>query len=135
MQEFCRKICFLSGIKETASPPRVINPDFRYEQIYADVAQDLGKNIYDKLARGPRQRSDRLQRRLKSGKEADIYKVVLIALADMQPGVETIEYEPLRSSIRNILDDDLPQAHEVSRVLEQMAKISATDESSVPVID
>jgi hypothetical protein len=76
-----------------------------------------------------------LQRRLKGGGTADIYRVVLRALANLQPGVETIEYEPLRSSIREILINNIPQGHEVSRVLEHMARISASDESSVPVID
>lgn len=135
MQEFCRKICFQSGIKETCDIPHQINPKSDFERIFKDVANDLGRNIFDKLARGPRSRTERKPRKLKTGKTVDIYRVVLIALANLKPTVTTIEYEPLRASIRNILDDDLPQAHEVSRVLEQMAKISSTDESSVPVID
>ena len=135
MQEFCKKICFQSGVKETAVKPRYINPTFPYEQIFREVAEDLGKNIFDRLARGPRTRTDRKPRKLKTGHETDIYRVVLIGLAELKPGVETVEYEPLRASIRNILNDGLPQANEVSRVLEQMAKISSTDESSVPVID
>lgn len=135
MQEFCRNICHLSGLRETASPARVIDPTFDYSKIFKNVARDLGKNIYEKLARGPRPRSDRLPRQLRSGGKADIYKVVLMALAYLKPTVATIEYEELRSAIRAVLDDELPQAHEVSRVLEQMAKVSSLDESSVPVID
>lgn len=135
MQEFCKKICFKSDVMETSVDPRHINPTFPYEQIFKEVAEDLGKNIFDRLARGPRTRTDRKPRKLKTGRETDIYRVVLIGLAELKPGVETIEYEPLRASIRGILNDSLPQANEVSRVLEQMAKISATDESSVPVID
>ena len=135
MQEFCKKICFQSGVQETAVKPRYINPTFPYEQIFREVAEDLGKNIFERLARGPRTRTDRKARKLKTGHETDIYRVVLIALAELKPGVETIEYEPLRASIRSILNEGLPQANEVSRVLEQMAKISSTDESSVPVID
>lgn len=135
MQEFCRNICHLSGVRETANPPRVINPSFDYTTIFRNVARDLGKNVYEKLARGPRPRSDRLQRQLKSGKSADIYKVVLAALAHLKPEVTTIEYETLRAGLRAVLDDELPQAHEISRVLEQMAKVSSMDESSIPVID
>jgi hypothetical protein len=135
MQEFCKKICFQSGVQETAITPRSINPTFPYEQIFREVAEDLGKNIFERLARGPRTRTDRKPRKLKTGHETDIYRVVLIALAELKPNVETIEYEPLRASIRGILNEGLPQANEVSRVLEQMAKISSTDESSVPVID
>ncbi len=135
MQEFCKKICFKSGLEETALKPRFIDPTFPYEQIFREVAEELGKNIFERLARGPRTRTDRKARKLKTGHETDIYRVVLIGLAELKPGVETIEYEPLRASIRGILNEGLPQANEVSRVLEQMAKISSTDESSVPVID
>lgn len=135
MQEFCRDICQKSGVTETSEEPRRIKPEYDYSQIFKTVAEDLGKNIFEKLARGPRSRTDRIPRRLKSGDTADIYKVVLLALADLRPGVTTIEYETLRTSIKNVLDDVLPDAHQVSRVLEQMARISSMDESSVPVID
>jgi hypothetical protein len=135
MQEFCRNICYKSGFRETPEQNRTINPNFDYGIIYKDVARDLGRSIYDKLAKGPRPRTDRLPRRLKNGKTADIYKVVLLALAHLKPEVATVEYEELRTGIRAVLDEDIPQAHEVSRVLEQMAKVSSLDESSVPVID
>lgn len=135
MQEFCRSICLKSGIVETSPQPLRINAQFPYDTIFREVAANLGKNIFERLARGPRTRTDRKPRQLRSGRQTDIYRVVLAALAELKPGVETIEYEPLRASIRTILEDELPQAHEVSRVLEHMAKISSTDESSVPVID
>lgn len=135
MQEFCREICYQSGVKETSIRPRYVDPGFDYTIIFERVARVLGKNIYEKLAHGPRSRTVRLPRKLKNGKTADIYNVVLLALADLKPGVATIEYEEIRSSMKNVLDEELPGAHEVSRVLEQMAKISAMDESSVPVID
>ncbi|MEY2518631.1 MAG: hypothetical protein QOF24_390 [Verrucomicrobiota bacterium] len=135
MQEFCRSICFLSGFREAPDVARTINPNFNYETIYRNVAKEMGKSMYEKLARGPRTSTDRKARLLRNGKTADIYKVVLLALAHLKPDVTTIEYEKLRSAIRDVLQDDLPQAHEVSRVLEQMAKVSAMEESSVPVID
>jgi hypothetical protein len=135
MQEFCKQMCYQSGVMESSNVSRRVNASFPYEEIYKGVAHDLGRNIFDKLARGPRTRTDRKQRTLRNGKKADIYRVVLLALADLRPSVETIEYEPLRASIRSVLNDSLPQAHEVSRVLEHMARISSTDESSVPVID
>jgi len=135
MQEFCRNICYKSGFRETPTEPKYIVPGFDYGIIFREVARDLGKSIYDKLAKGPRQRTDRLLRKLKSGQSVDIYKVVLLGLAHLKPGVQTIEYEELRNALRLVLDEELPQAHEIARVLEQMAKVSSLDESSVPVID
>ncbi|HHW1460018.1 TPA: hypothetical protein ACUS1X_000624 [Escherichia coli] len=49
--------------------------------------------------------------------------------------MQSIQYEELRSAIRELVQDAPPQAHEVTRVIEKMAKIAATEEASTPVID
>ncbi|WP_325177296.1 hypothetical protein [Pantoea sp. 1B4] len=49
--------------------------------------------------------------------------------------MDTIQYEALRASIRDIVADAPPQAHEVTRVLEKMSEIASNDEASTPVID
>lgn len=72
---------------------------------------------------------------ISEGGTADIYGVVLKALSTLAPGLETVEYEKLRAAIRQILHETPPQAHEVTRVLERMAEIAASDEASTPVID
>ncbi|WP_174783566.1 hypothetical protein [Dolichospermum sp. UHCC 0259] len=59
----------------------------------------------------------------------------LLAIAKLSLGLETIEYEQLRSVIKEVLTDDIPQAHEVTRVLEQMTRIASSDEASTPVLD
>ncbi len=56
-------------------------------------------------------------------------------MATIKPGLETIEYENLRSAIRDVLTDNIPRAHEVTRVLEKMNEISTKDEASTPVLD
>ena len=133
MQEFCRHLAKQNGITETAHQKVHITeiPD----ELFTNIATDTGKVIFNRLAKGPRQRTDRIPRKLKTGESVDIYKVVLLALAHLQPGLDTIEYETLRSAIRDILSDNIPQAHEVTRVLEKMAEIASTDEASVPVLD
>lgn len=87
-----------------------------------------------KLARGPRQRSDRIQRTLTDGTTADIYGVVMEALRHMKPGVSSIKYEEFRTYLREVVEE-IPQMHEVSRVLEKIADISYNDGASTPVID
>ena len=133
MQEFCKKIAIKHGIKETVDKTVVINKID--DQLFKDVASGTGKVIFDKLAKGPKQRSDRIQRTLKNGEKADIYRVILLALAKIKAGLETIEYEQLRSAIKDVLIDNIPQAHEVTRVLEKMNQIATKDESSTPVLD
>jgi hypothetical protein len=49
--------------------------------------------------------------------------------------MERVDYELLRGAIRQTLAAEIPQAHEVSRVLEKMAEIASSDEASTPVID
>ena len=41
----------------------------------------------------------------------------------------------LRSAIRDLLTGNVPQAHEVTQVIEKMASIAAQDEASTPVLD
>lgn len=133
IQEFCRQLCNRHNISETL--PHQFNINTIDENLFKSIAEGTGKIIFDKLAKGPRQRSDRLQRPLKNYEKADIYRVVLLALSRLAPGMEKIDYEQLRSAIKEILTDKLPQAHEVSRVLKKMSEIASSDEASTPVID
>ena len=133
MQEFCRNLLMENDITETLTANKQIN--FLNTQLFHTIAGNTGRVIFDKLAKGPRQRSDRIVRTLHNGDEVDIYKVTLLAMARLKPQMEKVDYEQLRTEIRNILATNLPQAHEVSRVLEKMAEIASLDESSIPVID
>ncbi|HRP31460.1 MAG TPA: hypothetical protein PKV73_06195 [Agriterribacter sp.] len=129
MQEFCRRIS-----KQILTETKKIE-DIDLKTMYHDVAENIGRPIFEKLMKGPRQRNDRIQRELKSGQSVDIYGLVLSALAYLKPGLISIEYEELRRAIREIISSAPPQMHEVSRVLRHMSTIAATDESSAPVID
>lgn len=133
MQDFCREICRGKGIVETS--PNTLYISHVDAHLFKSIAEGTGKTIFEKLAKGPRQRSDRIQRPLKNGESADIYKVVLLALSKICPGMEKVDYEQLRLAIKEILSDKIPQAHEVSRVLKVMSEIASSDEASTPVID
>jgi hypothetical protein len=103
--------------------------------VLGGTAETIGRPIFEKLARGPRQRTDRVVRALKDGRTVDIYELVLHALAHIRPGLVSVEYEELRSAIRDVSAAQIPQLHEVARVLKHMASIASTDQSSTPVID
>jgi len=137
MQEFCRAICKNKGISNDFGGIEVELSEEELESIFVDVANTIGKPIFEKLARGPRQRSDRIRRKLANGEEVDIYGLVLRALAHIKPSLTTVEYEELRGAIRQVSApaQDPPQLHEVSRVLKHMSDIAATEDSSAPVID
>lgn len=135
MQEFCRQLCHRYGIIETLPLPQVIPQDSELSEIFREVAKTTTKVMFDRLAKGPRSRTDRKQRRLRDGHLVDIYNAMLLAIARLKPGMQTLEYESIRASLREVLSENIPQAHEISRVLDHMAKISADDEASTPVID
>lgn len=135
MQEFCRAICRSHGITSAFEGPSADLDTNQMENIFRETAETIGRPIFEKLARGPRQRSDRISRELRSGQRVDIYGLVLHALAHIRPGLVTLEYEDLRAAIREVSAQDAPQLHEVARVLKHMSDIAATDQSSTPVID
>lgn len=135
MQDFCRGLCKRLDL-QASEQERTFQPeDVHIQGVFRDVAETIGRPIFEKLARGPRQRSDRMPRELKSGGTVDIYELVLRALAHLRPGLISLEYEELRSAIKSVSASEIPQLHEVARVLKHMATIAATDQSSTPVLD
>ena len=131
MQDFCR------GISQTLQVEKVgrmttleVNTD-QLNGVFTNVADTIGRPVFEKLARGPRKRADRLQRELKGGKTVDIYELVLHALAYMRPGLVSIEYEELRAAIRSVSASQTPQLQEVARVLKHMATIAATESAAL----
>jgi hypothetical protein len=131
IQDFCRTLCRTAGVDQGS--PRL--DAIEIDAVFREVADTIGRPIFDKLARGPRQRSDRLQRKLRNGETVDIYELLLHALAHLRPGLVSLEYEDLRAAIREVSDTQIPQLHEVARVLKHMSSIAASDQSSTPVID
>src|SRR3989338_7426354 len=136
MQEFCKQLCRRNGITQTIVIPADEITTVA-DSLFGEVAEQTGRVVYEKLRRGPRQRTDRIQRQLITGETVDIYGVVLTALAAIKPGLSRVEYETIRGVIQDIVKErsHVPQRHEVSRVLDKMSTIATSDESSVPVID
>lgn len=135
MQEFCRTLCKKLESSGALVAGEITTDDKQIKEVFSDTAETIGRPIFEKLARGPRQRSDRIPRTLKSGAQVDIYQLVLHALAHEHPDLVTLEYEQLRAAIKAICAEEIPQLHEVTRVLKYMSAIAATDQSSTPVVD
>lgn len=134
MQEFCRELS--KRLTYLPDDENVVTEPILDEMLKVTAETTIGRPIFEKLARGPRQRSDRITRTLISGEDVDIYGLVLSGLAHIKPGLVTLEYEDLRTAIKEIcVPENVPSLQEVARVLKHMAEISATDESSTPVID
>ncbi|HKH99114.1 MAG TPA: hypothetical protein VJ999_08400 [Candidatus Sulfotelmatobacter sp.] len=125
MQDFCRGLCGLLGFREDVVIKELVVTDEQLQSVFRNVADTIGRPMFEKLARGPRQRSDRLPRQLKDGRTVDIYGLVLHGLAHIRPALVSIEYEELRAAVREISNGQIPQLQEIARVLKHMSTIAA----------
>lgn len=134
MQEFCLRLCKNHNIDETCTTTTPLllcesEKDIFFKSISKSVTSKIA---YERLARGPRQRTDRKPRALKNGASVDIYTATLLAIAHTGPKVQ-ITIEELRTAFKRIMDNP-PQSQEVARVLAQMDRI-ARQQHGEPVID
>lgn len=134
MQEFARRLCRVNGITETVATPLALEAPTEWAEFFRATAADTSKTAFDLLAKGPRQRTDRITRQLRNGRQVDIYRVVLAAIAHTGPALR-IEYERLRGAVREVLASDPPQRHEITRVLEQMTVIAKDKIDGEPVVE
>lgn len=134
MQEFCKRLCRVNGIEEEQDQPFTLSAPDDWTAFFQETAVDTSKTAFDLLRTGPRQRTDRIKRTLKDGPETDIYGAVLAAIAHTGPQLE-IGYEVLRGSLRDVLSSELPQRHEVTRVLDQMTQIARDKVEGEPVLE
>jgi hypothetical protein len=134
MQTFCLQLCKDYGVRETFPMRTAIEPPDDWERFFTASAQSASKSAFDLLRTGPRQRTDRKERILKDGRSTDIYGAVLTAIAATGPLTE-LAYPDLRTSIRDVVQGEPPQRHEVTRVLEEMTKIAREKMEGEPVVD
>ena len=125
MQKFCWEVCFDCGIESTSSllSRQSIPRDYNLEALMVRIAKDAGLPIYQRLVAGPQSRKVRKKRPLKSGRDADIYELTLLAIAETGPKAK-ISYDELRSAINSILLDKPPQKNEVTSALKHLAQIA-----------
>ena len=104
--------------------------------IYEAVAKQFGFPTFEKLSRGPQSRSKRIPRRYrKRDHSADIYQCILDAISLTGPKEKT-HYNEIRDNLRLILiDQDVPQKHEVSAALGHMYSIAKNELAGEPVLE
>lgn len=133
MQEFLILLLNDLGIHETQQDTYFVEKCD--DAVFTKIAEQTGNEVFRKLAIGPRARSDRKERRLKDGKVVDIYKLVLLTLIELKPGMIRVNYVPeIRNAMKKLIDE-LPQVNEVSRNFEKMKEIALSDNSSVAVLE
>lgn len=133
-QDFCYKFCNKNDIKETLKTQTVLTKLNDEDKFFREMACNTSKGAFDRLSRGPRQRTDRKKRVFVDGTEGDIYRAILLAIAKAGPKT-SLTYEEIRNALKSILHDQVPEAHEITRVLDMMTGISKKDIGGEPVVD
>ncbi len=135
MQEFCLRLCRSAGITTPAREQRTLGEPPDWGAFFHTIAADMAKATFDRLAKGP-ERTTRIKRHLKNGRTVDIYQAVLLSIAKAGARPE-MGWDTIRAGLREIIaePEQVPRSHEVTRVLEQMAKIAKENENVRPVME
>ena len=67
MQDFCRSISKQMQLQHVPIPTPLAIADAQLDAVFRDVAETIGRPIFEKLARGPQSRTDRIQREIVGG--------------------------------------------------------------------
>lgn len=134
MQDFCAALCRANGVRETQTEVLKLQEPHDWQTFLRNMASDTSKLAFERLAIGPRQRTDRIRRTLVNDETCDIYVAILFAIASTGPQTR-LSYEDIRSGLRTVLKDEIPQSHEVTRILEKMSEIARGEIDGEPVVD
>lgn len=133
MQAFCLALSQKNGYDEaSAVPVELVAP--QWVEFFTERATLTSKTAFDMLKQGPRQRADRIIRTLKTGTTTDIYGAVLAAVESTGPRTQ-LTYEEVRAALRNVMESDPPQRHEVTRVLDEMTRTARERIAGEPVLE
>lgn len=132
MQDFCSLICADNNIWKTDTGPlRTLIFSHGKDEFFKRFAHTISPETFRALQKGP-ERTNRIERSMKSGGKCDTYEAVLLALQNLNV-MTPVRWGELRKSLQEILVDE-PQQHEVTRVLEKMDEIAKT-RNGEPVLD
>ena len=134
MQDFCSALCKENKIRETQPSLFQLQEPDDWTLFFGKMASNTSKLAFDRLVIGPSQRSDRMRRTLVDGQTCDIYGAVLFAIAWTGPKTK-LSYADIRTGLRTILKNEIPQANEVTRILEKMSQIAKQEIEGEPVVD
>lgn len=133
MQDFCSSMCDDWKVYETNTGVlRTLDFIKGDQNFFERFAKDtLNPEAFRALQKGP-ERTNRMERAMKTGGSCDTYQAVLMALKKINV-MSPVRWTDLRKGLQEILIDE-PQQHEVTRVLEKMDEI-AKERDGEPVID
>jgi hypothetical protein len=135
MQDLCLELAFDQGITKTTSDrPRLTSPTGGWDAFLPQIAErHVVDDTYRSLKSGPRERSDRIPRPLKTGSDVDTYELILRAISialgravedEERAEPTTLTWTEIRPILNDLLAAKVPAWHEVKRALNKMHEIA-----------
>ncbi|MGI8557668.1 MAG: AAA family ATPase [Solirubrobacteraceae bacterium] len=135
MQDLCLELAVDQDVLETVQERvKLRPPSDGWDAFFRQIAErNVVDDTYRSLKSGPRERSDRIPRPLKSGGHVDTYELILTAIRiALGRAVEdtnrdeptTLTWTEIRPILGDLLSDKVPAWHEVKRALNKMDEIA-----------
>jgi hypothetical protein len=134
IQDFCGEVCRGNGVTQTEPVKKNLAAPGNWDVFFRSKASETAKREFERLRMGPRERRERKVRIFRNGDECDIYTAVLMAIAVAGPPAE-ITTRQVRDVLQEILNEGVPESHEITRVLEQMSDVARDKIEGEPVVD
>jgi hypothetical protein len=135
LQDLCSLLCKSGKVEETVDQSLKLVPPKPIDVLFMELASHMQPTAFARIKKGP-DRTNRRERSLRNGSgSCDIYEAVLYSIIETGP-TNVITYNELAAKIKDVLTATaVPQQHEVTRVLEQMAKLATDVGGPVPPMD
>jgi hypothetical protein len=126
MQRICLDVCFNLGIRQEQKESTSINLERTRLQSILEQSSTHGDfgTMVTNMHQGPKTRgTERKVHKLIDGSEGDVYRVLLLALAQGNPTM-VVPYSTLMERIRAVCTGDLPAASSVVQACRQLDEIA-----------
>lgn len=136
MQSFCLELSLSLIDSDSYSGITMLTPSVQQvESVLKIVANRVGKTLFTKIVKGPSGERRRKGRFLNDGRQVDIYGLVAHTFTVMQSNMTSIKISDFIKTAQQQCSKEPPLGHEITRVLQFIAREAVFDSASNPVID
>lgn len=127
MQALCLQLCFQTQVRETL-PQLTASPSLSSSEVNAVFEETAARTDFSSLVRkmhaGPRTRGvERKDFRFKDGSKGDVYRCVLLALAESPPLLK-FGHASLSARAESVCSSESPKAQSINQACSQIAKMA-----------
>ena len=133
MQEFCLKLCQINNIDKPSDEVRTIKLDDP-RSFFSEIAINISKIAFNKLARGSKQRDKLLVRNFTDGTQGDLYLGILKGISLIGPKLK-INYQEIKDKLAEITVNARITAGQIKKILNNMDRIAKNEIKGEPIIE